>query len=95
MTISAEDAKAAGLVNHIVAPGQYLEKAKRIGMEIALKGPIAVQLAKKAINESQELGLSQGLEFERQLFHTLFATKDKEEGMKAFLEKRKPIFSGE
>jgi enoyl-CoA hydratase/carnithine racemase len=48
-----------------------------------------------AIRRAQETGLSDGLEYERQLFYMLFATKDKEEGMKAFLEKRKPDFKGE
>ena len=93
-TITAEEAKASGLVNRVVPAGEYLEEAKKLGVEIAMKAPLAAQLAKKAINESQEVGLSQGLEFERKLFQQLFATKDKDEGMKAFLEKRKPNFSG-
>jgi enoyl-CoA hydratase/carnithine racemase len=93
-TISAEEANASGLVNRVVPAGQYLEEAKKLAFEIALKGPLAAQLAKKAVNESQEIGLSQGLEFERLLFQTLFATSDKDEGMKAFLEKRRPNFSG-
>ncbi|MDA4117966.1 MAG: enoyl-CoA hydratase-related protein [Thaumarchaeota archaeon] len=93
-TISAEEAKAYGLINRVVPVGQCLEEAKKLAIEIALKGPLAAQLAKKAVNESQEIGLSQGLEFERLLFQTLFATSDKDEGMKAFLEKRRPNFSG-
>ena len=92
--ISAEDAKALGLVNRIVPPGKYLEEAKKIATDIASKAPVAVRSAKQAIVTSQEKGLIEGLEEERRLFYSLFDTEDKKEGMDAFLMKRKPNFTG-
>ena len=55
---------------------------------------MAVRLAKMAVNKAFEMGLSDGLDFERELFYLLFASEDKTEGMKAFMEKRKPDFKG-
>ena len=55
---------------------------------------MSVKLAKMAVNKAFELGLSDGLDFERQLFYLLFASEDAKEGMKAFMEKRKPVFKG-
>jgi enoyl-CoA hydratase len=55
---------------------------------------LAVRLAKEAVNQAAEVGLSAGLELERKLFYLLFASDDKREGMKAFLEKRPPTFTG-
>ena len=92
--ISAEEARSFGLINRVVPEKQYLEEAKKLAREIASKGPIAVRLAKQAIRRAEETGLSDGLEYERGLFYALFATKDKDEGMRAFLEKRRPEFTG-
>jgi enoyl-CoA hydratase/carnithine racemase len=92
--MSAEEAKALGLVNRVVPPGKYLEEATKLATEIASKAPLAVRSAKAAISASQEAGLSSGLERERSLFYALFETEDKKEGMSAFLEKRKPNFVG-
>ncbi len=93
--ISAEEAMAHGLVNRVVPAGKYLEEATKLATEIASKAPLAVRHAKQAIAATQEKGLSDGLELERRLFYELFGTKDKKEGMSAFLEKRKPSFTGE
>ncbi len=92
--VSAEEAKALGLVNHVVPPGKYLEEATKLASEIASKAPIAVRSAKQAIAATQELGLGRGLELERELYYELFGTEDKKEGMNAFIEKRKPRFTG-
>jgi enoyl-CoA hydratase len=93
-SITAEEARAIGLVNRIVPAGEYLEEATKLAVEISSKPPLAVRAAKKAVMASQDLGLSQGLEAGLDLFHDLFATEDQKEGMSAFLEKRKPIFKG-
>ena len=93
-TITAEEARQFGLVNRVVPREKFLEEAKLVGREIASKSPLATKMAKQAINKAHELGVTEGIEFERQLFHQLFSTQDKEEGMKAFLEKRKPEFRG-
>jgi enoyl-CoA hydratase len=92
--INAEEAYRFGLVNLVVPKELYLEEAKRIARIISEKSPVAVKLAKAAINKAFEVGLSQGLDFERELFYLLFSSQDKEEGMKAFIEKRKPEFRG-
>jgi enoyl-CoA hydratase len=92
--ITAEEAKVYGLVNKVVSQNKLLDEAKKIATEIASKAPFAVKLAKQAINKAFEIGLSNGLDFERSSFYLLFSTEDKSEGMRAFLEKRKPEFKG-
>ncbi len=92
--ITADEAKAHGLVNRVVPAGRHLEEATKLASEIASKAPVAVRSAKQAIAAAQESGLSDGLELERRLFYELFATEDRKEGMGAFLEKRKPNFVG-
>jgi enoyl-CoA hydratase len=92
--IGAEEAKSSGLVSIVVPKEAYLTEAKRVAREICSKSPVAVQMAKLAINKSFEMGLTAGLDFERELFYLLFASEDKNEGMKAFMDKRKPEFKG-
>jgi enoyl-CoA hydratase len=92
--IGAEEAKAAGLISKVVPKEAFLAEAKRVAGDIASKSPVAVRLAKMAISKAFEMGLSDGIDFERELFYLLFASEDKAEGMKAFLEKRKPKFKG-
>jgi enoyl-CoA hydratase len=93
-SISAREAEARGLVSRVVPVELYLDEAKSLAREIASKAPIAVRLAKEAVNKAFESPLGDGLEFERKLFYFLFATEDQDEGMHAFLEKRKPIWTG-
>lgn len=92
---SAADAEKAGLVAKVVPSDQLLEEAVATASKIASKGALAVRMTKEAVNASQELSLAEGLRLERRLFHASFATQDQKEGMKAFLEKRKPDFKGE
>ena len=61
---------------------------------MASKGPLALRMAKEGVVKAFELALTEGLEYERKLFYTLFATEDQKEGMRAFVEKRKPNFKG-
>jgi enoyl-CoA hydratase len=93
--ISVEEAHSSGLVNRVVKQGEALTEAKRLALEISAKSPLALRLAKRAVARAEEEGLAGGLEFERALFYLSFATKDREEGMKAFMEKRKPEFTGD
>ena len=92
--LSARDAYDAGLVTRVVPKERFLAEALRLAHELATKPPLALKLAKEAILAADEMSLTQGLEFERRLFYSLFATEDQKEGMKAFLEKRKPTFEG-
>jgi enoyl-CoA hydratase len=90
--ISADEARAIGLVNRVVPPGSLLEEAKKMAKKILAKGPVAITLAKRAINEGLEMDLKEGLKLEAKLFGELFDTFDMREGVKAFLEKRPPRF---
>jgi len=92
--VRAVDAERMGLVNRVVPAGAQLEEAKRLAQVIATRPPLAVRLGKEAVNHAMEVGLAPGLEFERKLFYLLFASEDKREGMRAFLEKRPGRFSG-
>jgi len=91
-SISADEAYRIGLVNRVVPVESLMDEAKKIANEIASKPPISVRAAKEAILRAQDTTLEVGLDFERKAFYTLFATEDAREGMKAFLEKRKPVF---
>jgi enoyl-CoA hydratase len=92
--VRAVDAERIGLVNRVVPAGAQLDEALRLADLIASRPPLAVRLAKEAVNQAMEVGLSAGLEFERKLFYLLFASADKREGMLAFLEKRPARFTG-
>jgi enoyl-CoA hydratase len=93
--LSAREALAAGLVARVVAREAWLDEAKRVAREIASKGPIATRLAKESVDRAYEGGLQLGLEYERRLLYLAFASGDAREGLRAFLEKRKPEFKGE
>lgn len=92
--ITADEALAAGLINRVAPVESYLEEAQALAREIAAKPPIAVQLAKQAVNAVFDDYLDRGLMTERRNFYMLFATEDQREGMQAFLEKRKPEWQG-
>lgn len=93
-TLSAQEAYQFGLVNRVVSVESYLEEALKLAEEIASRASLAVRAAKKMINQSYERSLSEGLAEEKQTFYNLFASEDQKEGMKAFLEKRKPEWKG-
>lgn len=92
--LSAQEAHFYGLVNKVVPIEMYMHEATELAKEIAQMPPIAVQLAKEAINRSFETQLDEGLMFERKNFYLTFASEDQKEGMKAFIEKRKPVYKG-
>ncbi len=92
--ISGDEAMAYGLVNKVVPVEMYMYEALQLAKEIAQMSPIAAQLAKEAVNRSFETHLDEGLTFERKNFYLAFASEDQKEGMKAFVEKRKPEYKG-
>jgi enoyl-CoA hydratase len=92
--LSADEARAAGLVARVVAKEAWLEEAKRVAREIASKGPVATRLAKEAVDRAYESTLQLGMEYERRALYLAFASEDAKEGLKAFTEKRKPDFRG-
>lgn len=92
--ISAEEAEKHGLVNRVVPVELYLDEALKLAAEIAKMSPVAVKLAKESVNRSFETCLDEGLYFERKNFYMCFASEDQKEGMKAFVEKRAPQFTG-
>ncbi|MFT4192041.1 MAG: enoyl-CoA hydratase-related protein, partial [Comamonas sp.] len=91
--MDAAEAERAGLVSRVVAADQLLDEALAVALLIAGHGRLAVIAAKEAVNRAFESGLSDGIAFERRLFHALFGTEDQKEGMRAFLDKRPPQFS--
>ncbi len=93
--ITAQEALRIGLVERVVPKGQAVEEAKKLMRKILGKGPVAIQMAKKAINEGLTMSLREGLDLEARCSGVCFGTKDKDEGAKAFLEKRAPRFAGE
>jgi enoyl-CoA hydratase len=92
--LSAEEAVAYGLAVKVVPVEMLLNEVLGMAKEIAALSPIAVQLAKEAVNRAYETHLDEGLAFERKNFYLTFASADQKEGMKAFVEKRKPQFTG-
>jgi enoyl-CoA hydratase len=92
--LSAAEAAQFGLVNRVVPLERCLDEALALATELAGRAPLAIRLGKEAVNKAFELSLAEGLEAERRAFYMLFATEDQKEGMKAFVEKRKPEWKG-
>lgn len=92
--LSAEEALQYQLINKVVPVEMYMQEAVSLAKEIAAMSPVATLLAKESINRSFETHLEEGLHFERKNFYMTFASEDQKEGMHAFIEKRKPNYSG-
>lgn len=90
--IKADYALEIGLVNKVVEAGSVVDAAKLLASKIIKNAPMAVRASKRAINQGLNLDLERALSLEVEIFSGLFATEDQKEGMKAFLEKRKPSF---
>jgi enoyl-CoA hydratase len=93
-TLTAQEALAAGLVARVVPREAWLSAAKGVARTIAEKSPVAVRLAKESVDRSFEVPLSAGVEAERRAFALGRASEDAGEGLRAFVEKRKPQFRG-
>lgn len=92
--ISANEALSSGLVSEITIPEMTLERTIELALKIATKPPLGVQQAKEVILKAFETNLETGLQYERKAFVVLSGTQDRDEGIKAFVEKRKPTFKG-
>jgi enoyl-CoA hydratase len=92
--IDAKTAEEFGLVNHVYSADELETKTMELANKIAEKAPIALQLAKEAVKFASRSNLDEGLRREVDLFAICFSTEDKQEGVAAFLEKRKPVFKG-
>ncbi|CUS11690.1 unnamed protein product [Tuber aestivum] len=95
-TFSAEEAERWGLAARVFeTPEKCVEEALKTAETIARYGALAVKAAKEVVNQSYEVGLSEGVKYERRVFHALFSTKDQKAGMAAFVNKTKPEWTGE
>lgn len=92
--ISAAEALRYGLVNRVVPVEAYYQEALKLAKQIAAQPPLAVQVIKKAAHKADDLPLQEGMDYERNGFYLLLASEDRKEGMQAFLEKRRPRFTG-
>ena len=92
--LKAEEAARFGLVNRVVPVERYLDEALELAQQLAERAPIALRIAKEAVNKALETSLTEGLAYERRVFYLLFATEDQKEGMQAFMNKRKPEWKG-
>lgn len=92
--LNAQEALQMGLVNRVVPVEDYLDEAVKLAGQVAERAPVAIRLAKEAVNQAFETNLKDGLSAERRAFYFLFSTEDQNEGMSAFLEKREPVWKG-
>lgn len=90
--MDAEEAERSGLVSRVLPANDLLEEAMKVAANIAEMSLPVTMMAKDAVDRAYETTLTEGVHFERRLFHSTFATEDQKEGMNAFVEKRKPVF---
>jgi enoyl-CoA hydratase len=90
--MDAAEAERSGLVSRVVALDKLMDEALGAALTVCDFSRISVLAAKESVNRAFESGLSDGVMFERRLFHATFATSDQKEGMDAFINKRKPVF---
>jgi enoyl-CoA hydratase len=90
--MDAAEAERAGLVSRVVPADKLVEEALAAAAVIASMSLPAVMMIKESVNRAYESSLADGVQYERRLFHSTFATEDQKEGMKAFVEKRLPNF---
>ena len=92
--IDAKTAEQLGLVNMVVPADQFMEAVRKFAMELAEKAPVALRIAKALINKGADMSLDAAIALEREGFGVVGSTEDLQEGVSAFIEKRKPVFKG-
>ncbi len=90
--MDAAEAERCGLVSRVVPAKSLIEETMKAAQKIVEKSMLTAMVVKECVNRAQEGSLSEGMLFERRMFHAVFATEDQKEGMAAFLEKRQPQF---
>ena len=93
-TVDAKTAEQLGIVNMVVPADKFREAVRQFALDLAAKAPVAVKVAKALINKGEDIGLESALALEREGFGVVASTEDLQEGVKAFMEKRKPLFKG-
>ena len=93
--MDATEAESIGLVSRVLPSENFIDAVIKIAKEVGEKSLVATMMTKEMVNRAYETTLSEGVRFERRLFHSMFATEDKAEGMAAFVEKREPNFKDE
>jgi enoyl-CoA hydratase len=92
--MSAKTAYELGIVNRVIAPELLMEETLRFSKKLAKQPPLSLRFIKEAVHKAVDYPLYEGMQFERKNFYLLFSSEDQKEGMKAFIEKRKPHFKG-
>lgn len=92
--VDAVEAHRIGLVNKVVPPERLMEVAEEWACRLRDQAPLALQMAKAAVNQTYDAPLDRGLDYETRCAVSLMLTHDREEGIRAFLQKRKPSFTG-
>lgn len=93
--MDVQEAHHFGIVNRVVADELVLEEALKLAKGLTRKPPLSLRLIKEAVNKAVDAPIAEGMQLERKNFYLLFSSKDQREGMRAFMEKRKPNFTGE
>ena len=93
--MDATEAESIGLVSRVLSSDNFIDEVFSMANEVSNKSLVATMMTKEMVNSAYETTLAEGIRFERRLFHSMFATKDKAEGMAAFIDKRKPDFKDE
>jgi enoyl-CoA hydratase len=92
--MSADEAHRLGIINRVVARELLMEETKRFAAKLAKQPPLSIRLIKESVLKAVDYSLYEGMQYERKNFSLLFASEDQKEGMKAFIEKRKPNYKG-
>ncbi|MGR3762628.1 enoyl-CoA hydratase/isomerase family protein [Rossellomorea sp. NS-SX7] len=91
---TAAQALEWGVINRAIAPELLMEETEKFARKLASKPPLSIRLIKESVHKAVDYSLYEGMQYERKNFYLLFASEDQKEGMKAFVEKRKPHFKG-